>query len=310
MRKKALHLLVASLLACLILGFGISVWAATEPHPYRLPAAITDDGAKRSFSYVAAPTSPDERTADYAAWLSAFTLALVIVSAVQMFFLIRADRTARIIAQAASMSANAARDTAEKMIRATDLAEKQMLMSELQADIQKKQHALGRLQFLAAHRPRLRVRHVSVDDAALIGNRALMSNHGKEIKGSLVVVNTGGTKATIVDSRYRIYFSNDGLPVSAPYDTNFRTSLLSPGQVLDIGESCAAPILDEIIVDSGKKDGVNLREFERGGWQLYVMGQIRYQDEGGADRVMGFCRLRHSDGRFRAVNDSDYEYDD
>jgi hypothetical protein len=43
---------------------------------------------------------------------------------------------------------------------------------------------------------------------------------------------------------------------------------------------------------------------------MYVMGQIRYRDSGGADRFMGFCRERGTDGRFRAVDDADYEYQD
>jgi hypothetical protein len=55
---------------------------------------------------------------------------------------------------------------------------------------------------------------------------------------------------------------------------------------------------------------VELRQFERGGWKIYVMGQIQYQDEGGHDRFMGFCRLWGSDGRFHVVEDPDYEYED
>jgi hypothetical protein len=55
---------------------------------------------------------------------------------------------------------------------------------------------------------------------------------------------------------------------------------------------------------------VEPRQFERGGWKIYVMGQIRYQDEGGRDRFMGFCRVGDGKSGFVAVDDPDYEYED
>lgn len=196
--------------------------------------------------------------------------------------------------------------------KAVDTAEKQMLIAGLQTDIQKKQHAIGRLQFLVTHRPRLRVRHVLiVDPGEHIGLNGLFFDHGKEIKGGLVVVNVGGSKATIVKSDYRIYFSKTGLPVGiAPYEKSAH-ALLIVGQYLQVGESCATPILDTIIMEP-PSPGIDaeLRVFERDGWKIYVMGQIQYQDEGGADRFMGFCRERGSDGRFCSVDDPDYEYED
>jgi hypothetical protein len=59
-------------------------------------------------SRVTVPESAEKRIADYTFWLSAFTLALVVVSAFQYFFLLRADKTARITADAAKRSADAA----------------------------------------------------------------------------------------------------------------------------------------------------------------------------------------------------------
>jgi len=98
--------------------------------------------------------------------------------------------------------------------------------------------------------------------------------------------------------------------MSAPYDSEFH-NLLLPDQTLDVGESRATPIADRIVMEP-PPDGsdIEVRAFERGGWKIYVMGQIRYKDEGGAERFMGFCRERQTDGRFRAVNDPDYEYED
>jgi len=57
------------------------------------------------------PTGPnisaEDRIADYTWWVAAFTFALSIVSAFQIFFLIRADKTARITATAAKLNAQA-----------------------------------------------------------------------------------------------------------------------------------------------------------------------------------------------------------
>ena len=53
-----------------------------------------------------------------------------------------------------------------------------------------------------------------------------------------------------------------------------------------------------------------LHRFDIEDWELYVMGMIRYRDEGGAERFMGFCRKWHRDGRFSAVDDPDYEWED
>ena len=47
------------------------------------------------------PESADERIADYTEWLAFFTAALVVVSTVQIGFLIRADKTAKTAADAA-----------------------------------------------------------------------------------------------------------------------------------------------------------------------------------------------------------------
>jgi hypothetical protein len=54
------------------------------------------------------PRPPEERIADYTLWLERFTGLLALVSTVQIFFLIRADRTARISADAAKAAADAA----------------------------------------------------------------------------------------------------------------------------------------------------------------------------------------------------------
>jgi hypothetical protein len=239
------------------------------------------------------------RLANYTEFLFFATAALVGVTGGLVWVGYRQISDARDSIAAAVKSANAAE-------KAANAAEAQTAIIGSQSDTIMKQHAVGRLQFLAAHRPRLRVRHVSIVTAERFGHPTIFFSHGEEIKGGLIVVNIGGTKATIVESRYRIYFSREGLPITAPYDETFH-NLLLPEQVLDVGESCATPIADQIFMNPNR---TTLRQFERDGWTLYVMGQIRYQDEGGCDRFMGFCREWADDGRFHPVKDPDYEYED
>ena len=208
-------------------------------------------------------------------------------------------------------SVKAAEIAAEAAKSQAGTAETQNAIAATQTDILAKQHEIGRLQFLATHRPRLRIRHVNVREGLHIGHPTLFFSHGAEIQGGLAVVNVGGSAATIVDTRYRIFFSKSGLPAAAPYDTDFRINLLLPDQILEAGESCATPIFDKIVMERPEPGiDVEMRKFERENWEIFVMGQIRYRDDGGAERFMGFCRRRTSDGRFVAVNDPDYEYED
>jgi hypothetical protein len=60
----------------------------------------------------------DERIANYTWWVAAFTCALSVVSAFQIFFLIRADKTARISAESAKQSAEAGITAANAAVKA------------------------------------------------------------------------------------------------------------------------------------------------------------------------------------------------
>src|ERR1700719_4185712 len=53
----------------------------------------------------------NQRLAEYTWWLAAFTAGLAIVGSAQIAFLFRADKTARISADAAQAAAQATRDT-------------------------------------------------------------------------------------------------------------------------------------------------------------------------------------------------------
>lgn len=90
----------------LFLGLGtFGIWSeiSSQHHPTSQAPHRASDSAKPYID----PRSSEERIADYTLWLERFTGLLALVSAVQIFFLIRADRTARISADAAKTAAEA-----------------------------------------------------------------------------------------------------------------------------------------------------------------------------------------------------------
>ena len=146
-------------------------------------------------------------------------------------------------------------------------------------------------------------------DAPILGEEILWG-HGALVTGALSLVNIGGSAAYIRRARYRIYFSKTGIPFRPPFDSKPKT-LLPAETLIERGESKVIEIADD--VDFGPLDSTGLRDirqFATEGWVAYVMGEIWYRDEGGADHYMGFCRERLSNRRFTAVDDADYECED
>lgn len=191
--------------------------------------------------------------------------------------------------------------------KASDIAEKQIAISGLQTDIQKKQHAVSRLQFLAEHRPLLNVRHVYLTADMEPAGTVTFFIANDIIYGGLSVVNVGGSSATIVRSTYRIFMSQVGLPLRSPLDETY-VSLLEKDSVIERGQSVVLNISDRFTGTRGAQNTIG--DYCEAGWRFYIMGEIHYVDDGGAGHFMGFCRERHIDGRFRAVDDPDYEYQD
>src|SRR5271167_2472829 len=142
---------------------------------------------------VVAPETSDERIADYTEALAAFTALLVIISGCQIWFLTRADKTARIMAETAQAQT-------AKMGDWADSAAKQMAIVGRQTDIQEKQHAIAHLQFFAMHRPKIILRE------AIVGSFL----EGEEIKVLMTIANIGSTPATIVHSTVYVRFVPPG----------------------------------------------------------------------------------------------------
>jgi hypothetical protein len=81
-------------------GFGIWTEISSKHNQESKTPYRADEEAG---SYVD-PRTSEERIADYTLWLERFTALLALVSAVQIAFLIRADRTARISSDAAKLA--------------------------------------------------------------------------------------------------------------------------------------------------------------------------------------------------------------
>jgi|HubBroStandDraft_5_1064220.scaffolds.fasta_scaffold175120_2 hypothetical protein len=99
-----------ALLGCLVMGLG---WIDRSWQE----GSSANPNQRVSYKTADKPTKigADERIADYTWWLAVLTGALVIVSISQGFFLLRADKTARMTAAAALKSA----ETAEKDLLAS-----------------------------------------------------------------------------------------------------------------------------------------------------------------------------------------------
>src|SRR3954464_13667136 len=96
--------IVVGLLIASLFWVGIFVWQSSLPPKHASETSQHCEGTKSE----CAKGATDERIADYTWWLALLTGALVTVSAIQGYFLLRSDKTARIAANAADRSARAA----------------------------------------------------------------------------------------------------------------------------------------------------------------------------------------------------------
>jgi hypothetical protein len=103
MKRLNPDILIGLLLASLF-WVGVFVWQSSQPPNRASETSQHCEGTKSE----CAKAATDERIADYTWWLALLTGALVTVSAVQGYFLLRSDKTARIAANAADRSARAA----------------------------------------------------------------------------------------------------------------------------------------------------------------------------------------------------------
>jgi hypothetical protein len=166
---------------------------------------------------------------------------------------------------------------------------------------------LANREFIATHRPRLKIRRTFV-----VGFHERFPNAGitpgQELNASIEIVNIGDTKGTIVWSRYRIYFGKQDYSLITHY---VPPHTLAPGPVtLDGGQRLGFELVDRVPNDAAQEGALIRPRWGQDDWHMVVIGEVRYADGNGCIRYLGFCREMRSYGRFRAVADPDYEYED
>ena len=101
-----------ALLTVAIFAMGFVVASSMPPQSQQIEKVDHPEAAKEGGERTA-----EKQIAYYTKWLAWFTLALVAVSGIQGYFLLRADKTARISADAANKSANVAEDAFRRLER-------------------------------------------------------------------------------------------------------------------------------------------------------------------------------------------------
>jgi hypothetical protein len=162
-------------------------------------------------------------------------------------------------------------------------------------------------EFISTHRPRLRVRNVVLDQPP---RGEPLFKTGRVIGGQLDIVNIGVNRALIHDGHCSVFCTREGLPMRRPFSeeqVNLRpdkTTLWS-GESTTVTFRSAAPAPEHI-------ENAGSRVIH--GWNVYVMGWVTYLDDSNAVRRTGFCRKfkasHFGEGRFRAIKNPDYEYED
>jgi hypothetical protein len=152
--------------------------------------------------------------------------------------------------------------------------------------------SLTRDEFIATHRPRMRVYAFEVTDRNIDG--------GKSISVLFQAQNIGESKAHITKLEGCIYIGrSDRSPESGipfRYSEEYSVSL-SGGERDQFGINGTAP------------SDVEAMEIYAGDTAIYCIGRLVYKDDIGIEREIGFCReFRFRPYRSRAVTDSEYEY--
>ncbi len=168
-----------------------------------------------------------------------------------------------------------------------------------------RQARLFRKELILNKRPRLRVRNVVVrQPIPLHAPQPEILARGTLVSGQFYVDNIGGTTANISDCGCWVTWFRGPLPMERPYEGengNIPINIkLKPGMSMPIVFGSGNTMGEEgTRIKSGEED-----------WHLYVMGWLEYIDDLRIKRRTAFCReYSASEGRFIAVNNTDYEHE-
>jgi len=261
------------------------------------------------------------------------TIALAVITAILSFAtIILAGFTWKLWSATVELGRDAKATSARQatqMQRSLDLSERQLRIEGAQTDIIEKQHAVGRLQYFATHRPKIRVRNVVIKNPIPIHASApkTLFVKGQPISGQFYIANIGGSEAVItgigcwVIARYHQNAKReDFLPMERPYEGE-APNIFSGGDTtkLMVGGSMPIPFTGDAQMNDVAVNQFNLKRqttllTSEGWWHLYVMGYIEYFDiieTNSTYRRTAFCREFDPIGeRFIKVANEDYEYEE
>lgn len=211
-------------------------------------------------------------------WLTYGTVALAFITAVLAYFTYGLWKDAR------ETSKSAKRDM-----------RRSLAISRLSARAARDGVKLGSDEFLASHRPKIIVRNIFFSTSVTEG-QSPKKNH-------FYIANVGDSVANVVWAGIWVFHSVnikfDELPMERPYES--KDGNISIVAKLHPGEGLRLPIGDADlslnIVDGMFAD------------IPYVMGWVAYLDDRGINRRTYFCRRwNEATGRYRPIDDPDYEY--
>lgn len=295
---KALKL---AALVALIAVVGAAAVIAVEYFEPKKQEAVEETKNKNELDAINILAS--ERVAYYTKVLAIFTGALSVFGLLQIFFLIRADETARVSANAARDAAEAAKAQSIEMNKAANLAERQMALIGLQTDILEKQKEIARHEFLSTHRPRIILRE------AIIGTVV----EGQPINVFFSLANVGELRGKIIRSWIRVEVVNEQterlfLVQSVEPHDDIGTIFLDGGEqrMLRPPESQTMPIW--------KANAFQRRpDFPEARLNtIHLAGQILYTDDLNVQRRTVFRRVLVPEKQrfYRIASEPDLDYSD
>lgn len=165
---------------------------------------------------------------------------------------------------------------------------------------------LGRQEFVANQRPKLRVRNIVVKTPHRNTiDRPPIFQDGELVSGQLYVSNIGGTAAMMVEQYILVYWSDNELPMERPYEGKSGVVFTSPPRI-EAGSSLPIPFQSETPIPS--KYIANSICSGASGWKLWVMGWVQFRDDSNLMHRTAFCR-RFDTGLGRIVRREDEDYD-
>ena len=153
-----------------------------------------------------------------------------------------------------------------------------------------------RTEYVATHRPRVRVRNLALDLSDMNISDAAKSS---QIQITLHVVNYGESDALPTNAQYSVVLDKAVLPMVPEYRSEFVSKI--GYEKLESGRGRTAIII-------GQERGPLLRVFQ-GSTPLVVIGYVEYRSATGAGYRTAFAR-RYNQGRFHKMDDPDYEYEE